>query len=124
MKLTSTLLYISSTIPLVYAYQSETTIFFNTQSQGEYSAKLMYFQDGKQAKSFSYWSESSYCYPGGTPERNATLAKGASCDNLPVYNYFDAATIKAGETVRVAIEVPEYKLDVGHYHGSNSAESC
>jgi len=112
MRLSTTLLYISYTIPLVYAYQSETSIFLYAPSQVERWANLTYVHNGDHTNSSSYWSEPGKCYPSGEPDSNFTLAEGSACNNLPIYHYFDSPTIKPGQTVTIAIEVPGYKLDV------------
>jgi hypothetical protein len=108
MRISTALLQVSYAIPLVYAGNSETFIFFETQSQVRNPAKLMDYNDGKQMVSYSTWSETSYCYPFGEPLES----KLHSCDNLPIYTYFDSRIIKPGTTIRIAIKVPEYKLDV------------
>jgi len=112
MRLSSAFLYISYTIPLVYAYQSETSIFLYAPFQVERWANLTYVNNGEHTKSQSYWSEPGKCYPSGEPDSNPINAEGAACDNLPIYHYFDSPTIKPGQTVTIAIEVPGYKLDV------------
>ena len=112
MRLLSAFLYISYTIPLVYAYQSETSIFLYAPFQVERWANLTYVNNGEHTKSQSYWSEPGKCYPSGEPDSNPINAEGAACDNLPIYHYFDSPTIKPGQTVTIAIEVPGYKLDV------------
>lgn len=106
----------------MHAANSESSLFLYTPSQIENSAKMT-FIDGKESGSHSYWAD-RVCYHSGVPGTNRTIAKGGSCDDLPIYTYFDAPEIEAGQTRRIAIEVPEYRLDVSRNHVSIPMKYC
>jgi len=110
MILSITLLYISYTIPPVYAEPSQTEIFFMTPTQDYRSANLSF--PGTDGHSSSGWNPTTDCLLPGGPNTNATIGKDGACNNLPKYYYFDETNIPPGDTTRIAITLPEYILDV------------
>jgi hypothetical protein len=114
MRASTILLYISYTLPLVFADNSETSVFFYVPTHvAKKNGSLLMITEGQTESTDNDWITKDFCFPSGRHDGAVRVMEGTFCDNLPKYKrYVSSPTLKPGQVYQIKYEQLEYRLDV------------